>query len=280
LRQKLNSKEKHWQHFYTPKHFAIFAGKIPMNLTDNTILITGGTSGIGRALAEALYQRGNRVIIAGRRQHLLDEITAAHSGMHGIQLNVQEPADIEAFASRIREQFPQLNVLINNAGISKPEDLTSDSIDFSVTQSIVQTNILGVLQLTALLLPTLKQQPHSTIVTTTSGLAFVPLSPYPTYCATKAFLHSWLQSLRVQLQETAVEVLELPPPYVQTELDGARQANDPAAMPLADYIAEVMQILSTPNPPHGEILVDRVNEYRFAERNGDYDRVFASYNKQ
>jgi uncharacterized oxidoreductase len=179
----------------------------------------------------------------------------------------------------LREQFPQLNVLINNAGISKPEDLTSDLIDFSVTQSIVETNILGVLHLTALLIPTLKQQPHSTIVATTSDLAFVPLSPYPTYCATKAFLHSWLQSLRVQLRETSVKVLEVVPTYVQTELGGPRQASDPAAMPLADYIAEVMQILSTPNPPHGEILVERSKAYRFAERNGDYEQMFASRNK-
>ncbi len=250
-----------------------------MNLTDNTILITGGTSGIGRALAEAFHQRGNRVIIAGRRQQLLDDITAAHSGMHGIKLDVQDPANIEAFASRIREQFPKLNVLINNAGISKPEDLTADSIDFSVMQSIVQTNIVGVLPLTALLLPTLKQQPNSTIITTTSGLAFVPLSSYPTYCATKAFLHSWLQSLRVQLRETSVEVLELVPPYVQTELGGPSQATDPAAMPLADFIAEVMQLLGTPNPPHGEILVDRAKAYRFAERDGDYEQVFTSQNK-
>jgi uncharacterized oxidoreductase len=231
-------------------------------------------------LAECgFYQRGNRVIIAGRRQQLLNEITAAHSGMHGIQIDVQDSADIEAFASRIREQFPQLNVLINNAEISKPEDLTADSIDFSVMQSTIQTNILGVLHLTALLLPTLKQQPQSTVITTTSSLAFVPISPYPTYCATKAFLHSWLQLLRVQLRETAVEVLELAPPYVQTELGGSSQAIDPAAMSLADYVAEVMQILGTPNPPHGEILVDRSKVYRFAERNGEYDRVFASRNK-
>ena len=122
-----------------------------MNLTDNTILITGGTSGIGRALAEVFYQRGNQVIIAGRRQHLLDDITAAHSGIHGIQLDVQDSADIEAFASHIREQFPKLNVLINNAGIGKTEDLTLNPINFSVMQSTIQTNVVGVLHLTAAL---------------------------------------------------------------------------------------------------------------------------------
>ena len=198
----------------------------------------------------------------------------------GIRLDVQNLTDIEAFVFCIREQFPKLNVLINNAGISKPEDLTSGLSDVSVMQSIIKTNIVGVLHLTVLLLPTLKQQPHSIIITTTSDLAFVPISPYPTYCATKAFLHSWLQSPRVQLRETCVDVLELIPTYVQTELGGAIQANDPAAMPLADFIAEVMQIFSTPNPPHSEILVERSKAYRFAERNGDYEQVFASRNHQ
>src|SRR4051812_25814241 len=120
-----------------------------MNLTGNTILITGGTSGIGRALAEALHQRGNTVIIAGRRQELLDEITAANPGMHGVQIDVQDAAAVEAFATHIREQFPTLNVLVNNAGISRPEDWNADAVDLSVSHSIIQTNIVSVLQLTA-----------------------------------------------------------------------------------------------------------------------------------
>jgi uncharacterized oxidoreductase len=250
-----------------------------MRLTDNTILITGGTSGIGLALAETLHQRGNQVIIAGRRQHLLDEITAAQPGMHGIPLDLENPAAIDAFAARVREEFPKLNVLINNAGISRAEDLTSDTLDVSVARSIIQTNIISVLHLTAALLPTLKQQPHSTIISTTSGLGFVPFAPFPTYSATKAFLHSWLQSLRFQLRETSVEVLELAPPYVQTELAGPHQATDPHAMPLADYIAEVMQILSNPTPASDEILVERVKTLRWAERTG-YDKIFEANNNR
>jgi uncharacterized oxidoreductase len=217
-----------------------------MHLTGNTMLITGGTSGIGRALAEVFHRRGNQVIIAGRRQHLLDEITAAHPGMRGMQLDVEDPRAVDAFAAHIREQFPELNILVNNAGISKLEDLTADAIDLSAARSIIHTNIVSVLHLTAALLPTLKQQPHATIITTTSGLGFVPFAAFPTYCASKAFLHSWLQSLRFQLRATSVEVLELIPPYVQTELSGPHQATDPHAMPLADYIAEVMQILDDP----------------------------------
>ncbi len=251
-----------------------------MHLTGNTILITGGTSGIGRALAETFHRRGNQVVIAGRRQNLLNEIIAANPGMRAMQLDVQDPGGADAFATHLQQQFPKLNVLINNAGISRPEDLTAGTTDPSVVRAIIHTNILGVLHLTAAFLPTLKQQPHSTIITTTSGLAFVPRSRFPTYCASKAFLHSWLQSLRFQLRETSVAVLELAPPYVQTELGGPRQATDPAAMPLANYIAEVMQVLGESNPPDGEILVERVKALRFAERNGQYTRMFAALNEQ
>jgi uncharacterized oxidoreductase len=175
-----------------------------MDLTGNTILITGGTSGIGRALAEAFHQRGNQVIIAGRRQSRLDEITAAHAGMHGVQLDVEDAPAMDAFGLHIQERFPALNVLINNAGISRSEDLGADQIDLDVPRSIIQTNIASVLHLTARFLPTLRQQPRAAVIATTSGLAFVPRANYPTYCASKAFLHSWLQSLRVQLRETSV----------------------------------------------------------------------------
>jgi uncharacterized oxidoreductase len=251
-----------------------------MHLTGNTILITGGTSGIGRALAEVLHQRGNQVVIAGRRQAFLDEITAAHPGMRGMQLDLEDRRAVDAFAVQIRKQFPKLNVLINNAGISKPEDLTADAIDLSVALSMIHTNIVGVLHLTGALLPTLKRQPNSTIITTTSGLAFVPRAAYPTYSASKAFLHSWLQSLRSQLRETSVEVLELAPPYVQTELAGPDQATDPNAMPLADYIAEVMQVLGDPNPSRGEILVERVKALRWAEKNDEYQEIFTARNER
>jgi uncharacterized oxidoreductase len=251
-----------------------------MQLTGNTILITGGTSGIGRGLAEAFHKRGNTVVIAGRRQHLLDEIVAANPGMHGMQLDVadSDPGAVEAFAVDVRSRFPSLNVLVNNAGISRAEDLTVNAVDISAALSIIRTNIIGVLGVTAALLPTLRQQRESTIIATTSGLAFVPLAAFPTYSASKAFLHSWLQSLRFQLRRTSVEVLELAPPYVQTELGGAHQATDPRAMPLADYITEVMQIFGDRNRVGGEILVERVKLLRLAEQTGTYDQVFSANN--
>lgn len=246
-----------------------------MRLTGNTVLITGGTSGIGRALAEQFHRLGNQVVIAGRRQQKLDEITAANIGMRGMQLDVEDPAAINAFTAGVREQFPKLNVLINNAGIQKSQDFTARDSDILDALSVIQTNIVGTLLLTAALLPVLMEQLDSTIITTSSGLAFVPRNNFPVYCASKAFLHSWLQSLRFQLRETSVEVLELVPPYVQTEMIGAEQA---LAMPLAEFIAEVMQLLGDPHPPHGEILVEHVKALRWVEKNGDYEQKFALLN--
>lgn len=253
-----------------------------MNATGNTILITGGASGIGRGLAEAFHKQGNQVIISGRRKPLLDETVAANPGMKSLTLNIEDPAAIKSFAAKVAADFPALNVLINNAGIMKPENLASDSAEdmanaLAAAESIITTNLLGPLRLTAALLPTLKKQPKATIVTVTSGLAFLPLAGTPTYCATKAAIHSWTQSLRYQLRNTNIEVLELAPPYVQTELLGAQQATDPNAMPLADFITETITIFDNP-PASGEILVKNVEPLRWAEKNGNFDQIFDRVN--
>ena len=244
-----------------------------MNISGNTILITGGTSGIGLALAEALHAKGNTVIIAGRRQNLLDEIVSRNPGMSGIAVDVSDGAALDRFAAEVRTRFPTLNVLMNNAGIARMEDYNADAIDSSVAASIIQTNITSVVQLTAALLPTLRAQPQSTLLVTTSGLAFVPYPPGPVYGATKAFLHNWLDALRMQLRKSSVEVLELAPPYVQTELGGPQQAADPRAMPLVDFISEVMQILENGPIEKGEILVEKVKPLRWAEKNGNYEKM-------
>jgi uncharacterized oxidoreductase len=248
-----------------------------MKMTGNTILVTGGTSGIGRALAEQFHRCGNQVIVAGRRQRLLDEVATANPGIRGVRVDLEDEAGVEAFAAEVVGEFPGLDVLVNNAGISRTEDLAGGA-DLATSRDMVRTNILGTLHLTAALLPILQAQPGATIMTTSSGLAFVPRHNFPTYCATKAFLHSWVQSLRLQLRESRIEVLELVPPYVQTELAGADHARDPEAMPLDDYIAEVMERLETGDHPAGEILVERVKPLRWAERNGAYDQVYAMLN--
>ena len=241
-----------------------------MKISDNTILVTGGTSGIGRALAEALHAKGNKVIIAGRRQGMLDEVVSRNPGMVGIAVDLSDSAGIAKFAADVKDRFPGLNVLVNNAGIAGLEDYTADSIDLTRAYSTIQTNITGVVQLSAALLPTLRAQAHSTLMVTTSGLAFVPYPPGPVYSATKAFMHNWLDAVRVQLRKTSVEVLELAPPYVQTELGGPQQAGDPRAMPLDEYVKEVVQILEDDTTDNGEILVERVKPLRTAEKDGKY----------
>ncbi len=250
-----------------------------MKISNNTILITGGTSGIGRGLAEALHKKNNKVIIAGRRKNLLDEITAKNPGMEGIEIDVSDQKQIEKFAATVRSKYPELNVLINNAGITTIEDWDNDNVDVSAIHNLIATNISAVIGLTAALLPQLKKNSNPAVITTTSGLAFIPLAIAPTYSATKAFLHSWLQSLRYQLRDSGVEILELAPPYVATEFGGEQQANDPRAMPLNEYVSEVMQILESGKMPDGEILVERVKDFRIAERNGSYSNFFEELNK-
>lgn len=251
-----------------------------MKMTENTILITGGTSGIGRALAEAFHDRGNRVIVTGRRQSMLDEITARRPAIVGLPLDLSDSVSLARLAGEVHARFPDLNVLIANAGISRSEDVTADSWDGTDAEEIIETNILGVIRVTSALLPVLKKNPNATIMATSSALAFLPLASFPTYCASKAFLHSWLTSLRHQLRKIPVEVLELSPPYVQTELTGAQQAADPRAMPTDDYIAQVMQILEREEIPRGELLLERDHARRWAERDGTYDAIFSTMNPE
>ncbi|MEW7847063.1 SDR family oxidoreductase [Massilia aurea] len=250
-----------------------------MNTSGNTILITGGGSGIGRALAEAFHRRGNQVIIAGRRQEALDDVAGANPGIVTAVLDVTNAADIDRFSQHIARAHPVLNVVIHNAGIMRPEDWTAHAVDTATAHATIATNLLAPILLTAGLLPLLRQQAQSTIVTVSSGLAFVPLAATPTYSATKAAMHSFSESLRHQLKGSNVDVIEIAPPYVQTELMGAHQAGDPHAMPLAAFIDEVLQILET-QPDAEEVLVQRVHPLRFVAEQGEagYKEFFGTLN--
>jgi uncharacterized oxidoreductase len=157
----------------------------------------------------------------------------------------------------------------------RPEGLLAQQEDLADAESIVTTNLLGPIRLTAALLPHLQKQPRATIVNVSSGLAFLPLALTPTYCATKAAIHSYTQSLRYQLRATQIEVLELIPPYVATDLMSG--ASDPRAMPLDKFIAEVMEILKS-QPTPAEICVENVKGLRFAAENGKYDAIFNGLN--
>jgi uncharacterized oxidoreductase len=167
-----------------------------MKVTGNTILITGGGSGIGRGLAESFHALGNSVIIAGRRKQVLDETTAANPGMKSVVLDIEDRGSIRAVVSQLAKEYPGLNVVINNAGIMRAESLQAQADDLGDAEAMVTTNLLGPIRLTAALLPSLQKQPYSAIITVSSGLAFVPLSMTPTYCATKAAIHSSLPMLQ------------------------------------------------------------------------------------
>jgi uncharacterized oxidoreductase len=246
-----------------------------MKITGNTMFITGGGSGIGLRLGESFHALGNQVIIAGRRKQLLEEVTGRNKGMRSLVLDMEDPASIRAVAGQLAKEYPALNVVINNAGIMRLENLQGQD-NLADAESIVATNLLGPIRLTAALMPLLKKQPHSAVVNVSSGLAFVPLTLTPTYCATKAAIHSYTQSLRYQLKGSTTEVLELIPPYVATDLmDGAA---DPRAMPLGEFIAEVMEILKS-QPDVKEICVERVKALRFAAESGYYDAVFNGLNE-
>lgn len=248
-----------------------------MKISGNTILITGGGSGIGRGLAEAFAAEGNRIIIAGRRQQALDEVVRANPGVRALTLDIESAAGVRSFAAEMARLFPALNVLINNAGIMRSENLLSPPNELKDAEAIINTNLLGPMRLTAALMPLLKKQPKATIMNVSSGLAFVPLASTPTYCATKAAIHSYTLSLRYQLKDTAIEVVEIVPPYVQTELQGERQSKDPNAMPLDEYIRETMEVLKT-QPDAIEICVKRVDPLRRAAEGGKFKAVFKSLN--
>ncbi|QHN03064.1 SDR family NAD(P)-dependent oxidoreductase [Granulicella sp. WH15] len=220
-----------------------------MNLTGNTIFITGGGSGIGRALAETLHQRGNKVIISGRRKGHLDAVVAANPGIEAVELDIADPKSIQSVATKLIAEHPELNVLINNAGIMLP-DQAAGTIDDQLLTSTVDTNLLGPIRLTSAFIDQIKSR-RGTIIYNTSVLGFVPLALTAVYSATKAALHSYVLSQRFLLQQSGVRVLEIAPPWVRTELMNSQEAK--AAMPLDQFTEETLQILGT---DADEILVE------------------------
>jgi len=243
-----------------------------MQLTGDTILITGGGSGIGRGLAESLHKLGNKVVIAGRRQDALDETTRENPGIVSMNLNVNDPEAIRAFANRVTAEHPGLNVLVNNAGIMKTENLKTLPASLGDSEAVITTNLLGPIRLTAALLPHLQRQARAAIINVSSGLGFVPLPVTPTYSATKAALHSYTLSLRVQLADTPVEVIEIIPPAVATDLTPGRSTADARMMSLPDFIDQTMRILQK-QPTPNEVCVENVKFLRFAEATGTFDKA-------
>jgi uncharacterized oxidoreductase len=227
-----------------------------MKLQGNTILITGGGSGIGRGLAEALHKLGNQVIISGRRKSHLDTTTKANPGMASVELDIANPASIAAVAKKLITEFPNLNVLINNAGIMQFDNAAAEIDDVLLT-STVTTNLLGPIRLTSALIDHLKKQAAATVIYNTSVLAFVPLALTAAYSSTKAALHSYVLSQRYKLKATSVRVLEIAPPWVQTDLLNSNEES--RAMPLKEFIEAAMRVLGTDAE---EILVEQAKPFR------------------
>ena len=244
-----------------------------MKLTGNTIFITGGGSGIGRALAEALHKLGNKVIISGRRKGHLAKTLEANPGMDSIELDVTDPESISRGAEELIAKYPALNVVINNAGIMLIDDASTKVNDELITSTIA-TNLMGPIRVTGALIEHLKKQEAAAVLIVSSVLGFTPMAMTAVYSSTKAALHSYAQSLRFKLRQTPVRVLEVIPPWVRTEL--LNSSEEPRAMPLDEFLAETMAALAG---DLDEIMVPRAQFLR--DQAGPNEAPFvSSFNEQ
>ena len=206
-----------------------------MKLTNNKILITGGASGIGLGLTERFLKEKNTVIICGRREDLLKEVTLKHPSVITKVCNLSNEADRIELYNWISAEHNDLNVLVNNAGIQNWISVTDDGFYEKASEEIT-TNVMAPLHLTHLFL---NLKSLTTIINVTSGLAFVQLSKVPVYCATKAFFHSFTLSLRNQLKSRNIEVIEMIPPALNTDLGGKGLHDGQPAV--SDFVEAVFQ---------------------------------------
>jgi len=247
-----------------------------MNISGNTVFIPGSTSGIGLALALALQAKGNRVIVGGRRAELLERIAAEHPGIDTVRIDTADAASIESAAKEVLAQHPDLNVLVAMAGIMRIEDWHEPASFLASAEAVVTTNLLGPIRLIAAFIEHLRRQQDASIVTVSSGLAFTPLAVTPSYNASKAAIHMLSESIRLQLADTTVKIVELEPPSVRTALVPGQESSE-FAMDLDEFVAEVIQLVQA-QPDAKELQVERVKFLRYGEARGDYDQVVAALN--
>ncbi|MDT5070666.1 MAG: putative oxidoreductase [Mycobacterium sp.] len=247
-----------------------------MKISGNTIFIPGATSGIGLALAVALHDKGNKVIVGGRRQQLLDQIAVEYPGIDAVRIDTADADSIAAVATQVLTQHPDLNVLITMAGVMKIEDWHTPESFLASAESTITTNVLGTIRLIAAFIEHLQTRPQATVITVSSGLGFTPLKVTPSYNASKAAVHLLTETLRLQFAGSTVEFKELEPPAVRTDLVPG-QRDSQWAMPLEQFVSEVVDILEN-QPGANEIQVENVKFLRYAEVRGDYDHAVAVLN--
>ncbi|MFJ3176535.1 SDR family oxidoreductase [Streptomyces roseus] len=239
-----------------------------MDLSDRTVLIVGATSGIGRELARRFAAAGSTVAVGGRSPQALSELDGEGFGTFGV--DVRDSASVAALRDAVLARHPELDTVVTMSGVMLLEDLR-DPAHFEAARTTIDTNLLGTIRVIDAFTPHLIQRCAGTFITVTSGIAFLPFPPMPSYAASKAAVHAYSEALRAQLDGTGVDVVELVPPAVSTA--GQEKVN-PLALPLDDFATEVMQLLSQNPTPH-EILVKGVLMHRWAERDGTYDDLVA-----
>ncbi|MFF9131365.1 SDR family oxidoreductase [Streptomyces sp. NPDC014806] len=239
-----------------------------MDLSNRTVLIVGGTSGIGRELARRFAEMGSTVVVGGRNREALSELSGEAFGTVGI--DVTDSDSVASARDHVLARYPELDMVVTMSGVMLMEDLR-DPAHFEATRTTIDTNLLGTIRVIDAFTPHLVRQGAGTFVTVTSGIAFLPFPPMPSYAASKAAVHAYSEALRAQLDGTGVDVVELVPPAVATA--GQEKVN-PHALPLDDFATEVMHLLAE-NPTPREILVKGVLGHRWAERDGTYDEFVA-----
>lgn len=240
-----------------------------MDISNRTVFIAGATSGIGLELARRFAAAGSTVIVGGRRADLLEKIGA--EGFATVAIDVTDQESVDGARDTILREHPSLDTIVTMSGVMLLEDLR-DPAHFSDAMKVIDTNLVGTIRLIDAFTPHLIERGSGTIVTVTSGIAFLPFPPMPTYAASKAAVHAYSEALRAQVDGTGVEVAELVPPAVATTPE--HEERNPHALKLDAYAGEVMDLLRTEPTPH-EILVKGVLMHRWAEREGTYDELVA-----
>lgn len=239
-----------------------------MDLSDRTVLVVGGTSGIGRELARRFAASGSTVAVGGRSTEALSEL--AGEGFGTVAIDVTDSASVTSARDAVLDRYPELDTVVTMPGVMLMEDLR-DPAHFEAAERTIDTNLVGTIRVIDAFTPHLVRRGTGTFITVTSGIAFLPFPPMPTYAASKAAVHAYSEALRAQLDGTGVGVVELVPPAVATA--GQEKVN-PHALPLDSFATEVMQLLST-DPTPREIVVKAALVHRWAERDGTYDDLVA-----